>query len=211
VTDRQWLRQLLEDEPSTMLDSTAASGTDTDFYVGSPPITAGSVTVAVNGSLITSFTIVDAAVVRFASPPAEGASVTIRYGRQTFADVDLDFYLSQARLDYSELRQIVYRAAVLALDSLLTGAATALPFGAGSETFDMVSVFDRLTKLRSIAASETTARPSVYVEPVLPPVVLVQLGRSATHLAPFLQISEERRQNLDPLDLLDLLDRAWHP
>jgi hypothetical protein len=81
---------------------------------------------------------------------------------QTYTDAALDFYLAEAGRDYAEPRQVVYRAAVLALDSMLTGAATALNFGAGAENFDMASVFDRLTRLRAIAASETTARPGVY-------------------------------------------------
>ncbi len=70
---------------------------------------------------------------RFDAPPAANANVTISYSRQTFTDAQLDHYLAEAGRGYSEPRQVVYRAARLTCDALLTGAATALNFGAGSE------------------------------------------------------------------------------
>lgn len=151
LTDLQWLRKLIEDELTTENESSAASGAETTFFVGNPPII-GTPTVGVNGvpkQNPADWTNTSRYVV-FGTAPAANATVTIQYDRQSFTDDELNHYLTQAQLDFDDQRLYVYQAAVYAIDSMLLGASTALNFGAGAENYDMVSVWNRLTKLREM-------------------------------------------------------------
>ena len=150
MTQRDWLRRLLEDLPLFEADSAAGDGTRTEFAVTKPPITTDSAVVSVDGQAVTAFTVERDAVVRFTTAPAAGANVVIAYQRQSFADDELDFYLEQATVRFADSDHQVYRAAIYAIDALLMGTATALNFGAGAENFDMVSVHTRLVALRNM-------------------------------------------------------------
>lgn len=153
LTDLEWLRKLIEDEQTTENESSAASGSETTFFVGNPPII-GVPVVGVNGvpkAEPADFTHT-ARYVAFTAAPAANSTVTIQYERQSFPDAELEHYVEQAKLDFSDQRLYVYQAAIYAIDSMLLGASTALNFGAGAENYDMVSVWNRLTRLRDMYA-----------------------------------------------------------
>lgn len=158
LTDLEWLRKLIEDEPRMEVETAAASGTERDFFVANPPIVTGSVAVAVNGLTLaeTEFSVVDNRIIRLVTVPALDAQVTIEYSHQTFSDRELEHYLTQAKLEFADQRYYVYRAAMYAIDTLMVGLATALDFGAGAETFNMSSVHARLSQMRASYAQHLT-------------------------------------------------------
>jgi hypothetical protein len=84
----------------------------------------------------------------FLAPPGAGAAVMIRYTRQTWTDNELEGYLEEARSEYVQTRHVVYRAGILALDTMAPGLAIAFDFGAGEETFSYTKAFDNLMTLR---------------------------------------------------------------
>lgn len=150
LTDIQWLRKLVEDEPVEESEISTADGVESDFFVSNPPISVGTEAVKVNGAATTAYTVVQQRAVSFVSPPPANAQVLIRYTRQTFTDDELDHYLGIAGGEWTSQAGRVYRAAVYAIDSLMAGAATALDFGAGAESFSMTSVWARLQQLRQM-------------------------------------------------------------
>lgn len=144
-----WLRRLLGDQQVPQIETAVASGADTDFYVQTPPITSGTVTVTIDNVPNVAFTVLQERAVRILPAPVAGAAVVIAYERQTFTDAELNEYLGYAGANW-EGPSKVYQAAVYAIDSLLMGAATALDFGAGAEAYNMTSVWSRLSQLRAL-------------------------------------------------------------
>jgi hypothetical protein len=149
-----WLRRLMEDAPAVEVETAVGDGVERLFLVRNPPMTATSEVVTVNGAtqdLGTDYTITaEADGVLFVTAPPLNATVTIQYSRQSFTDDELTQYLTQAALDYTSTRNRVYQAAIYAIDALMVGAATALNWGAGAESFDMVSVWERLQRIREL-------------------------------------------------------------
>lgn len=135
--------------------------------------------VTLNGSPQTAgthYTQPDVATVLFAAPPPASAHIVMTYSRQLFQTLELESYLAVASEDHDRQVERVYRAGILAVDSLLIGTATALSFGAAGSKADMPSVFDRLATLRAAFAAALAgeaARPRVIqpIDPVplLPP------------------------------------------
>jgi hypothetical protein len=157
MSELTWLRRLVEDQARTEVEQAVASGQETRFYLSNPPVT-GNVVVAVDGVTKTAdadYFVEDARLVRFALAPNAGSNITIQYDRQTFTDEELTEYLTAAALRFTGVAQI-YTAAIYAIDSLLVGAATALDFGAGAETYNMSSVFARLQSLREMYMERVT-------------------------------------------------------
>ena len=164
------LRKLLDDDPAFEQEVSTALGDELEFLVSNPPITAE--TVRVNGAAQSSpgdYDVVDVngvpAKVVFVSPPPADARVEVSYTRQTWSDDELQSYLDLAAVDWAEQAGKVYRAGIMAIDGLLTGAATALDFGPPQEGgVEMTSVFSRLITLRSTLAQALAsegARPFV--------------------------------------------------
>jgi hypothetical protein len=155
MTSLQWLRKLLEDEPSTEMDIAYGDGEDREFVVSNPPAT--SEVVRLNGvpqALNTHYVMIvrnsQPIGIRFNAAPAQDARVDIEYTRQTWGDTELATYLTGAEQNWiTGSVESVYAAACYAVDTLLMGAATALNFGAGEESYDMVSVWQRLVQLRT--------------------------------------------------------------
>ena len=161
MTQRDWLRRLLEDEPSREFETAAADGATREFRLANGPPLEGSLTVAVDGAATTAYTQPEPDTVRFIATPAADAQVTFRYSQQTFSDAELDHYLGEAERDWGTAGGAqVYRAAMYAVDALLAGGATAINFGSGNESFDMASVFDRLLRLRSSFAAALAGEAS---------------------------------------------------
>lgn len=152
-----WVRKLIEDTPLARVEQMVAPGGTPEFYVERPPMIDGTVSVLLNGAdqvLGADYTVEDAGrTIRFSAAPPADAMVTVKYSRQRFSDDDLKVFLdaSDAAAETDAAR--VYGASVAAIDTLLLGAATALDFGAGAETFGMSSVFNRLMQLRSLYES----------------------------------------------------------
>jgi len=177
MTELEHLRALLDDAPTFETDIATSVGGTTVYQVRNPPLT-DSAEVRVDGVQLTrdaSFFITDGGkTITSHSPWPPGATITIRYTRQTFTDAELAGYLALASAEYDTHVGRVVAAAVFALDTLLTGSASALNFGAGSETFDMVSVFDRLARLRAMllqTLADERLRPRLFapVEPIALP------------------------------------------
>lgn len=155
----EWLRRLLEDLPAVELETASASGLEVEFYVNNPPmLTAPAPVVTVAGAVLVEggdYSIpTERDRVILLVPPTAGATVNIRYWRQTFDDAELTRYLTAAAPSYGADDDVfvVYRAAIYAIDALLMGTATALRFGAGAEDFDLPSVHERLMGLRQMFA-----------------------------------------------------------
>jgi hypothetical protein len=148
VTELEWLRRLVEDSGTRKVERLVASGVETDFYVQNTPVVDASVLVTVEGEPGEDYEVVDGRIVRFSDPPPEGTDLAIYYEWRAFSDEELDFYLAQAAMVRTGAAK-VYQAAAYAIDTLLLGAATALDFGAGAETYNMSSIFQRLTGLRT--------------------------------------------------------------
>lgn len=150
-----WLRRLLDDMGSLEVDQMTASGSQTEFFVRAAPInTNGSVAVQLAGETLdlgSDYVIgPEGDSIILDDPPALGTSVTVRYTRQTWADDELNLYLTQAATEYVADRHIVYKAGVYAIDTLLAGTATAMDFGEGQQYFRFSGMFDALTSLRTI-------------------------------------------------------------
>jgi hypothetical protein len=178
LTDLEWLRRILEDVLSEEAEAATADGESREFRVANPPIAAGTLTVFKNSVQLATpadyLLLPDARTIRFATTPNVNDALLFKYANLTFDDAELLHYLAVAALDWDSQTGRVYRAAVLALDSLLTGAATSLRFGAGSEERDLPSVFDRLAQWRAMLAQELAAqaaRPALF-DPG-PPAVLI--------------------------------------
>lgn len=150
-----WLRKLLDDTGSLELEHMTASGQQTEFFVRAAPInTGGPLAVQVAGQTMTQgadYTVgPESDSIILTDAPPLGSSVTIRYTRQTWPDTELTMYLSQAATEYFADRHIVYKAGVYAIDTLMSGAATAMDFGEGQQYFRFSGTFDALSTLRSI-------------------------------------------------------------
>lgn len=178
MTTLEHLRNLLEDNPAPEHEISIATGDESEFFVSNPPITNGVVKLdGLVQTLGVDYTIglVSGVAIKivFNSLPVAGTKVEIEYTRQTWTDAELLAYLGLATIDWAGSPVgIVYQAAILALDSTLTGAATALNFGAGDENADMASVFDRLTRLRAVLSGHLAAeaRRPLLLAPSPPPV-----------------------------------------
>lgn len=154
--NRTWLRKLLEDTPRVATETATADGNERSFYVShellmlEPPPTVlvdGVVQVREAGD----YTITaERDGIILSVKPVVGTIVNVRYFHQSWEDDELDIYLAAAANMYSDDQEIVYAAAIFAIDTLLVGASTALNFGAGAESFDMVSIFNRLVQLRAV-------------------------------------------------------------
>jgi hypothetical protein len=147
-----WIRALIDDRGNPEVEISNANGTQTEFFVAAPPISTATVTV--NGAPLTPGT--DYTIpptndeVILTTPPAINSQVVVRYVRQTFSDDELNGYLDSAGQDFVKDRHIVYQAAIWAVDTLLSGTATAFDFGAGQESFQFSGVFSRLIQLREM-------------------------------------------------------------
>lgn len=166
-----WLRRLVSDVSLIKVDLITAPGGVTEFFASNPPIL-DPVTVTVDGVPVdpSEYTVTDSSIV-FDSAPAAQAQITFRYARTTFSDDELEGYLAVAAEQYDDDLEIVYRAAILALDTVLVGAGTALDVGSGQETLALSSIFNRLTDLRTAWVAELTAqeaRPRTFI-PAEPP------------------------------------------
>jgi hypothetical protein len=148
----RWLRRLLEDQPVTESELATADGKQLVFAVSNPPMITGTITVGVDGTVLTEETdyTVDPSSSKIVFPigkaPAEDASVEIQYNRQTWGDEELELYLEQANTEWYAQRHVVYQAFIYAAESVMFGTATGLSFGSGDEKFDIPSVFTRLTQ-----------------------------------------------------------------
>jgi hypothetical protein len=145
-----WLRRMCDDLAVTEADIIQAPGVSTEFFVTSPPIVqmpmvslAGIPMFSPGDFSWTSYSII------FTVAPPAGQMITVRYSRTTFDDVELESYITAAQEEYIADRHVVYKAAIYAIDTLLTGFASALDFGSGQESFSLSSVFTRLNLLRS--------------------------------------------------------------
>src|SRR5437764_11688338 len=101
LTQMQWVRTLLNDVGMVERELATASGLDTIFYVQKPAMLAvPAPTVAVNGVVLTAgvdyIITPDSDAIAFVNRPAQGEQVSITYKRQTFADDELDTYLTEA-------------------------------------------------------------------------------------------------------------------
>ena len=149
-----WLRRLLDDMGSLEVERMTASGNQTEFFVRAAPInSAGQLAVQVAGQTMTQGTDYQLApegdsIILTDTPPL-GASVMVRYTRQTWADDELSLYLSQAALEYTADRHIVYQAGIYAIDTLMSGTATAMDFGEGQQYFRFSGMLEALTSLRA--------------------------------------------------------------
>lgn len=148
-----WLRKLLEDDPAAEYEASTADGEQIDFYAANPPMS-GDVTVRLNAGAQSTpadyLVSEDARYIRFNVAPAADARVELTYFRQMWPNEELQHYLDQAALEWDEDRFRVYQAGIYAIDSLMMGAATGLNFTEGRQNFDIVSVWDRLQRLREI-------------------------------------------------------------
>jgi hypothetical protein len=166
-TINDWLRRLLEDAPRVEQDSAAADGVQVDFYVSNPPIT-GDVAVLVDTAAVdpSLYAAIDTRGVHFFTAPTEGSTVTVQYLTQTWPDGELAHYIEQGRADWNTDRDVVYQAAIYAIDSLLLGMAASLEFGAGAEQFNLPGVYQRLMELRAMFAEvlvQSSDQPSLEV------------------------------------------------
>jgi hypothetical protein len=172
ASDLAWLRDLLEDDPKQEIESVTGDGATRLFTLANPPTLPGTLTVTLDGAEQEQgidYTLPDAQTVVFTDPPAAGAHVVLAYRRQTWGDDELGRYLAAAGSNWDEQLPRVYAAASMALDSLMTGAAAALDFGAAGERFELSTVFDRLARWRALIAvtlSDEAARPKTF-EPVI--------------------------------------------
>jgi hypothetical protein len=174
LSDLQRLRLLLEDMPAAEHELAIASGTDAEFFVSNPPVREDSEEVRVDG--VVQQSPADYIMgpkrdrIRFVTAPSEGAKVELLYARETFSDDELEAFLELAGADWAEgTIGHVYKAGVLALDSVLRGSATALDFsvGGGQAPGELTSVFDRLIRWRAVLSQQLaaeSARP-MLVEP----------------------------------------------
>jgi hypothetical protein len=184
ITDvLSWLRTLIEDLPVIARDTAAADGATTAFFVKNAPMSASPAPmVAING--VSKAEGVDYAVtaersgIVFPVAPVADAQVTVVYGRQTFDDAELQWYIGQAQTEWTLDRHVVYRAAIYVIDSMLMGMATAMHFGAGAEDFDLPSVYQRLTQLRALW---TTALEGFMDEPTIQIVDVIFPSRDPTY------------------------------
>lgn len=147
-----WVRRLLEDNPVTESELATADGKQLVFAVSNPPMISGTISVGVNGKVLTEKTeyTVDPSfskiVFEVGKAPAEDASVEIQYNRQTWGDEELELYLAQANQEWYAQRHVVYQAFIYAVESIMFGTAVGLSFGSGDEKFDIPSVYTRLTQ-----------------------------------------------------------------
>jgi hypothetical protein len=166
MTDMAWLRKLLDDEQSMQAEIVEGDAATQTFMVRNPPVPdSDATTVTVAGQPMargSDFIVSDGgrSITLLGTPPGNGVAVVIRYPSQLWTDDELETYLAEAALKVGVARtatatgpetgrqEYLYRAGVMAIDTLLSGTATGLNFGAGSETFDVASVFQRLMDLR---------------------------------------------------------------
>lgn len=175
MTDREWLALLLENGPSQEVEAVTGDGVSRDFTVANPPISA-ALEVALDGAiqvLTTNYTQPDDRTVRFVTAPPADSHIVLSYSHEIFSAAELDAYLLAAAEHWDPLTQragLVYHAAQLAIDALLTGAAIALSFGNDAQA-DTPSIFDRLARLRAILGMQVSAeaaRPIVFEPPPEP-------------------------------------------
>ena len=153
------LRLLLEDLAKVEAEVLVTPGQTSEFFVSNPPIVS-TPTVNLAGvplSCPAEFGFSDFSVT-LVTAPAAGQKLTIRYRRRTFPDAELERYVAQALEEHDRDVAVLYRAAIYALDSLLVGAASALDFGSGQETFQLSSIHTRLTQTRALWLAEVDAQ-----------------------------------------------------
>src|SRR4051812_23012631 len=142
MTDLERLRGLLEDEATDEVEVATGDGSTTVFAVRNPRAADDpTTTVSVDGADlvrgVTFFVTDNGRTITLVPAPPAGAQVIIRYRRQSFTDAELTDYLARAALDWGAgTVGLIYRAGLLALDTLLLGTATAVDFGADSEHFE---------------------------------------------------------------------------
>lgn len=164
LSDLEHLRKLIEDEPAWEAETATAAASETEFFVSNPPVSEASEEVRVDG--VVKATPADYVIgdrldrIIFAVPPGADAQVQVSYARQTFADEELDAFLELAGADWAPgTVGRIYRAGVLTLDALLTGAATALDFspGGGDAPEQLTTIFDRLVRWRAVLSQQLAA------------------------------------------------------
>lgn len=150
---REWLARILQATPSVGTQTLIGDGQSNVFFLRDAPASKPAPSVAIGAETMTpgnGFTIDAAApnALRFAAAPADGAILRVQYFTTVWEEQELAGYIAQAEKQYSEDLGVVYQAAIFAIDAVSLGMATALNFGAGQETYDLQSVYDRLMQLR---------------------------------------------------------------
>ncbi len=169
MSELEHLRVLLEDVPRRKLETVVGDGISATFSVGAGPILA-NVTAAIDGSEAVPTWEPGGDDLTFSPAPVAGAMVVFSYTRSTWSDAELAHFLALATEDHDRPVERVYRAATLAVDTLLKGAASALSFGEGGDRFEVADIFDRMSRFRAMLATELArqeARPRI-VEPTEP-------------------------------------------
>lgn len=164
MTDLTWLRKLLNDTNTSEVEVTDGNGTTTTFLVRNPPVPDDDTTkVTVAGEQLargSEFYVTDSGrSITIPAAPADGAQIVITYSSQLWDDDELQTYLQEAtkhRDPLLERPNYIKTAGIMAIDTLLSGTATGLDFGAGAETFNISSVFQRLMALRDAWRAQLT-------------------------------------------------------
>lgn len=154
LTNIQWLRKLLEDEPRYLNETAVASGAERIFFLNNPPVSEGTSRVFVNGEPKTEgvdYTVEEERRISFSVSPEKDALIQIEYARLTWTDNELAFYLERGEDKWTTPVTVTYQALIYAVDSILMGVTVGQNFGSGDEKYDVVSVFDRLLKRRELA------------------------------------------------------------
>ena len=153
LTPLELLRRLLDDNGAREVEESTAFAGQVEFFIAAPPmllppvVTVNGIVISESGNWSVPATLDE---VIFAAAPGEGRTVGIRYAQQTWTNQELETYLEEANTEYVEARHVIYRAAILAIDTLMPGMALAFDFGEGAENFSFSSTFSRLMQLREM-------------------------------------------------------------